>query len=172
MPGMFFQALLSGVLLITLFNASASEADFTNPEFACSLLSDHRLRTSGWSKRLAGQQYECRSHYREFLTSGRLKNRIRYIAHGSVDLVNMLRLELQIRARRDVQRAHRHLLEYTSIILDKILDAEVPDDMKDAILAGIKGDWHLKTVTLSLSRFSLDNALYELHLTIYPGTKP
>jgi hypothetical protein len=169
-PRILIQALLPLVLMLA-FNASASESDFAKPETACALLSEHRLRTSGWSKRVGGQQFECRSHYREFLTSGRLKNRIRYIAYGSADLVNMLRLELQIRARRDVQRAHKHLLDYTTLLVNQTLGADLPEDMQEAILSGIKGNWRIKTAVVRLERFTLENVHYELHLTIDLGSK-
>jgi hypothetical protein len=160
------RVLFSFVLLVLSFTAAAEATNVADPDIACALLSDDRLRAGDWYKRSGSEVYECRSHYREFLTDGPLNHRIRYLARGNKTTVNLLLLELQVRARKDVQRAQKHLLEYATTLIKKTLAVDVPGDMEDAILSGIEGSWKLGGVVVNLLRVRSRGMSYELRLEI------
>ena len=77
-----------------------------------------------------------------------------------------LQLELTIRSRGNVQRAHRRLAEYADQLTRSTLQANLPAPVEEAILSAVNGDWTEGGRDFALRRTTVANGLYALRLTI------
>lgn len=136
------------------------------PQRACAFLGDHGLPTRG-GYRASGDGFECRSRRRSLIGGGEVNNSIRYVARGDQHAVTRLTLELQVNSRPSVQRAHRQLLDYADVLLDKALGESMPGEIEASVLSAVRGEWPLGGATVALDRVSLGGPGYELRFRLH-----
>ncbi len=64
---------------------------------------------------------------------------IRFYAKGLEDSVELLGLELAVHSKKDMQRAHRIMIEYAAALTKRILQMDLPDQMADTIMGAVRG---------------------------------
>jgi hypothetical protein len=80
--------------------------------------------------------------------------------------VDTLVLELRVNALDDVQRAHKTLAERAGQLLEAAIDAPLPEELRQAILAGAPGRWSVAGSELVVAPRPSRARLYELRLEI------
>lgn len=153
-----------GIALLPTTGVSAPLS--LDPEMACSALAGAGLGTRGGYRGQPGETHRCDSRRKPIVAGNAAQHEIRFSALGSGQSVDELRLELTIRSRGDLQRAHRRLAEYAEQLAQNTLQANLPAPVKEAILSAVNGEWTEGGRTFALRRTTVANGLYALRLTI------
>jgi hypothetical protein len=137
-----------------------------DPETACSALADVGLGARGGYRGRPGGTHRCDSRRKTIIAGNAAQDEIRFSALGSEHAVDELRLELTIRSRGNVQRAHRRLAEYADQLTRNTLALGLPAPVNEAILSAVNGEWTGGGRDFALRRTTVADGLYALRLTI------
>ena len=148
-------------------STNSSTTDWHNPRFACSIFSDiDGMQTSGY-KQDYGDRYICLSPYKEFDEGFPLKNNLAYYVTGTAKEAKELKLVLNVHVAAYASGAHEVLLSTTRLLVMKSLGVPLPDQIKDAILAGKSGEWKIEKSKIGLARSDWETGKgYDLKLRI------
>lgn len=157
-------ALLSIGLLVAAGGGRAAPLSL-EPETACQVLADEGLGARG-GYRAIGKTYRCASSRKALDAGGGAIHEIRFYGNGDAASVHQLVLELYIRSREDIQRAHRILARNATTVTQRLLGTSLPDAVNDAILSGNSGSWPVGSRHYDLRRNTAGDGFYELRVTI------
>ena len=160
---------MAGILALGLacLPATGASAPLSlDPEKACSALSGEGLGARGGYRGRPGETHRCDSRRKTIVAGNAAQDEIRFSALGSEQSVDELRLELTVRSRGDVQRAHRRLAEHADQLTRNTLGSGLPSPVEDAILSALNGEWTEGDRNFALRRTTVANGLYALRLTI------
>jgi len=160
---------IGGILALGLacLPASGASAPLSlDPEKACAALAGEGLGARGGYRGRPGETHRCDSRRRTLVAGNGAQHEIRFSALGSEASVDELQLELTIRSRGDVQRAHRRLAEYADQLTRNTLGFGLPSAVEEAILSALNGEWTEGDRDFALRRTTVANGLYALRLTI------
>lgn len=155
--------LLAGALLAA--GAGSAEPLALDPARACQVLSDEGLGTRG-GYRAAGDIHRCASARKPLVAGGAALHELRFYCDGSAAAVERLGLDLYVRSRQDIQRAHGILARNATTLTERLLGRPLPEPVGDAILAGTSGAWVVDGRHYGLRRNTAGDGIYELNLTI------
>ena len=157
-------AILLGLLTPAAITAETAAGLGLDPETACGLLADQRLRTRGFEP--SGDEFACRSQRRPLVGGGQPSHTLRFRALGSAVSVDRLLLELQINSSRGLQRAHRQLADHAQLLFERVLNQDLPGDIEAAILSAVQGTWAIDGRSVRLDRITAGTPHYTLRLSI------
>lgn len=124
------------------------------PEEACGLLADKGLRTVGAYAATGAGVSVCSSFEKVIPAGEPVFDTLKFLALGTPEVVNQLRVELTLKSPGDVQVAFRYLLEAVEALAQRALGAPIPDAARVAIRSGVTGSWAVGRATLTLDESS------------------
>lgn len=136
-----------------------------DPQTACAALAEQGLAARGGYRPIDGHR-RCTSARKPLAAGGTALHEIRFFAEGDEGAVHRLVLELALRSREDIQRAHRLLARYAATLTGRLLQAPLPAPVDEAILSGTGGRWSVAGRAYDLRRNTAGAGLYELRLVI------
>ncbi|HEY9283221.1 MAG TPA: DUF4339 domain-containing protein [Pyrinomonadaceae bacterium] len=147
-------------------NGIASEEGW-QPGNACMFLSHiSGLQTRGYKDLFEGE-YSCSSGYKNIGGGSLLSNNIAFYANGSANVVNELKLVLNVHQRQDAKDAHRVLASYSEELTMKALSISLPGEVKNTISSGRTGQWSLGGAKAEVKRDDWPTGRgYELHYVL------
>lgn len=157
-------AVLLGQLVLVATPAETNAGLGLDPETACGLLADQRLRTRGFDD--SGDGFACRSQRRPLVGGGQPSHTLRFRALGSAVSVDRLLLELQINSSSGLQRAHRRLAKHAQLLFERVLGKALPQEIEAAILGAVPGAWTINGTVTTLERITAGTPRYTLRLSI------
>ena len=141
------------LLFLSLTAPLISYADYENstPSEACGFMSAMGMATRGY-KNPDNMGYFCSSPYKELGSGFPLANNIAYYAEGDAKKVTKLKLVLNVNSKQEAKQAHTEMANSAGILLKKALNTALPQEAKDAILAGGNGKWKIGNANVSVTR--------------------
>jgi hypothetical protein len=115
-------------------DASAALSDIP-PSLACNLLIDIGLTTQGW-QHYYDDEYGCKSISIQLGPPNFFRNDLSFHVEGTSGTVKELVLLLNVNNISDAAEAHHVFLHIAQVLLMKLRNGPMPDNMVDAILHG------------------------------------
>lgn len=156
------------ILALVLSVPLVSHAEYVNPnpQEVCGFMSTMGMGTRGY-KNPDGIGHFCSSPYKEFGSGFPLKNNIAYYAEGDAQKIRKLKLVLNVNSKQEAKQAHTELASSAEVLLNKALNVPLPQQVREAILAGNSGKWQIGIANVSVTRIDWPTGKgYEVKLLI------
>lgn len=147
----YFRILFFSAIVLSVPLVSRAEIKNINPSEACDFMSTRGMATRGY-KNPDGIGYFCSSSYIEMGSGLPVKNNIAYYAEGDAEKVTNLKLVLNVNFKQEAKQAHTELANSSEILMERALNAHLPQQVKEAILAGKNGKEKIGNVNIIITR--------------------
>ena len=152
-------------VLFWLWSPTAGAAFQASPEAACAFLTEAGLRGRNY-RRIGEGLYRCNSRRRNLPFGGSEVHAMRFQAQGDAQHVRQLRLTLYVNSKRQVQPAHRRMLENGQLLVQKALEVNMPTEVVRTLLDGATGTWNVAGAAVVLEKSQIQSISHQYHLII------
>ncbi len=152
--------------------ANTAQQSGWKPQEACAFLSDiDGLQTRGYKKLYSDEDLSCSSDYKKLGSEFPLPNTIAYYANGNSQTVNELKLVINVNVKDKGKDAQATLADYSQKLTEKALGEKMPQEAKNAILAGKAGKWTLGKAQVEVKREDWETGKgYNVHYILRKNT--
>ena len=159
--------ILSSVVVAALFSQALLANQLIDPVAACQFLSEQRFRGSlEYKQDKKTGLYSCTSLRRPIDRGEPSISDLRYQVLGTATEARKIRLQLRMNSPRISTPVVREFHHYADIIYRKVFAEALPQEISDAILSSLRGEWRRHGYLVKLQRIHDKAFVYELVFSI------
>ncbi|MGD2117220.1 MAG: hypothetical protein PVG66_02575 [Chromatiales bacterium] len=157
----------SSVVLLAVFSQTLMAVQSIDPLAACDFLSEQRFRgTLEYKQDKKTSVYSCTSLRKPIDRGEPTVSDLRYRVSGTADEARKISLMLSMNSARISTPVVRQFHNNAAILYEKIFAETLPQEISDAILSSIRGDWPRHGYVVKLKRVHDKAFVYEMVFSI------
>lgn len=154
-------------LLFILFTSSLQAEPFSaSPEIICQWMESERFGGKSKYASVRDDLYRCATLRKPITRGEPVGSDVRYVAEGTAEAINQVRLEMRMRSFRQPQQTLRRFQAYADTLTQTALSTGLPEDVSTAIRSGVTGHWPVAGKTIELEKLHVMSGSYDFHFSI------
>jgi len=154
------------LLLVVFASTLQAEPFAASPEIICQWMQSERFAGKSEYASVKDDLYRCVTLRKPITRGEPLGSDVRYLAEGTEETINQVRLEMRMRSFRQPQQTLRRFQAYADTLTQIALSTGLPEDVSAAIRSGITGHWKLSGKTVMLEKLHVMSGSYDFHFSI------
>ena len=154
-------------LALVFFTSGLQAEPFTtSPEIICQWMQSERFAGKSKYASVRDDLYRCTTLRKPITRGEPVGSDVRYVAEGTAEAIDQVRLEMRMRSFRQPQQTLRRFRAYADTLIQTALSTGLPEEVSIAIRSGVTGDWQVSGHTIKLEKLHVMSGSYDFHFSI------